>query len=83
MISTLRAISSSRPVGNREVDLQERVRVAVEHGRDAVLLEQLDVLEPVDVPPGVAASEVDVLDEARVLLVREAVAGEVLGVDRL
>ena len=33
LISTLRAISSSRPAGIGEVDLQERVRVAVEHRR--------------------------------------------------
>src|SRR3712207_8450443 len=40
-----------------EVDLQERVRIAVEDGRHAVLLEQRDVLEPVDVLAGGRRSE--------------------------
>src|SRR3954454_10935190 len=37
------------PRRNREVDLKEGVRVAVKARRHAVLDEQLDVLEPVDV----------------------------------
>ena len=49
------------PCGDREVDLQEGVGVAVEDGRDAVLLEQLDVLEPVDVVPGRRRLQVDVI----------------------
>src|SRR3712207_7011299 len=65
-----------------EVDLQERVRVAVEDGRHAVLLEQRDVLEPVDVLAGGRSQEVDVLDERAVLLVREPLSREVLRVDR-
>src|SRR5438045_1481099 len=36
------------PLGNGEVDLQERVRVAVEDGRDALLAQERHVLEPVD-----------------------------------
>ena len=60
-------------LGDREVDLDERVRVAVEHRRGAVLLEQLDVLEPVDVVTRRGGVEVDALDERDVLLVREAV----------
>src|SRR5579863_507345 len=40
------------PGGDREVDLHERVRVAVEYRRRALLLEQLDVLEPVEVLAG-------------------------------
>ena len=67
--------------GDREVDLDERVRVAVEDGGRALLLEQLDVLEPVDVRAGRGRDQVDVLDQRDVLLVGEAVAGEVLGVD--
>src|SRR4030095_15586195 len=39
-------------LGDREVDLQEGVGVAVEDGRRTLLLEQLDVLEPVDVLAG-------------------------------
>ena len=70
-------------LGDREVDLQEGVRVAVEDRRHAVLLEQRDVLEPVDVLARGRRLEVDVLDERDVLLVREAMAGEELGVDRL
>src|SRR5688500_12290803 len=69
-------------LGNLEVDLQERVRVAVEDGRDAVLLQELDVLEPVEVVAGRGREQVDVLDLADVLLIGEASAGEVLGVDR-
>src|SRR5438445_2255769 len=37
------------PLRDREVDLQERVRIAVEDRGDAVLGQELDVLEPVDV----------------------------------
>ena len=69
-------------LGNREVDLQERVRIAVEHRRHAVLLEQLDVLEPVDVLSRRRGQEIDVLDQRHVFLVREAAAGKGLGVDR-
>ena len=70
-------------LGDREVDLQERVRVAVEHGRDALLLQEVDVLEPVDVVARRRRHEVDVLDQAHVLLVGEALAREVLGVEAL
>src|SRR6266536_3490806 len=69
-------------LGDREVDLQEGVGVAVEDGRRALLLEQLDVLEPVDVGPGRRRLEVDRIDQADVLLVGEALAGELLRVDR-
>src|SRR5512133_2348910 len=68
--------------GDREVDLQEGVRVAVEDSRRALLLEQLDVLEPVDVLAGRGRLEVDPLDQADVLLVGEALPGELLGIDR-
>src|SRR5215210_1936329 len=68
--------------GDVEVDLQERVRVAVEDGRHPLLLEQLDVLEPVDVLARRGGLEVDLLECRDVLLVREALAGQVLGVDR-
>src|SRR5437016_995484 len=67
---------------NREVDLQEGVRVTVEHGRNAVLLEELDILEPVEVRPRRRRLEVDVFDERDVLLVRKATSGEVLRVER-
>src|SRR4051794_6420121 len=69
-------------LGDREVDLQEGVRVAVEHRRRALLLEQLDVLEPVDVLAGRGRLEVDRLDQADVLLVGEALPGELLRLDR-
>jgi hypothetical protein len=74
----LRAIS---PCRNREVDADEGVGVAVEDGRDPLLFEELDVLEPVEVFAGSRREEVDVLDLGDVLLVREAPAGEILGVD--
>src|SRR5262249_24447630 len=64
-----------------EVELEERVRVRVEDGRDAVLLQQLDVLEPVDVAARRAREEVDVGRHRAVLLVRVPSAGQVLGVD--
>src|SRR4051794_13816243 len=70
-------------LGDREVDLQERVRVAVEDGGDAFLAQEVDVLEPVDVLARRGGEEVDVLDEADVLLVGEAPAREVLGVEAL
>jgi hypothetical protein len=70
------------PLRDGEVDLQERVRVAVEDGGDTLLLEQLDVFEPVEVLAGRRREQVDVLDLGDVLLVGEPVAGEVLGVDR-
>src|SRR4051812_25198554 len=53
---------------NREVDLDERVRVAIEDGGRAVFLEQLHVLEPVDVLTRRGRVEVDALDQRRVLL---------------
>src|SRR2546427_6659227 len=68
-------------LGNREVDLQERVRVAVEDRREPVLLEQLDVLEPVDVLARRRCEEVDVVEEVDVLLVRKPPSGEVLGIE--
>jgi hypothetical protein len=68
---------------DREVDPQERVRVAVEDGRDALLDEEVDVLEPVDVLARRGGEQVDVLDQAHVLLVGESLAGEVLGVEAL
>ena len=70
------------PGRDREVDPEERVRVAVEDGRHAVLLEQLDVLEPVQVLAGRRRDEIDVLDERELLLVREAPPREGLGVER-
>src|SRR5262249_35099615 len=68
---------------DREVDLQERVRVAVEDRGRPVLLEERDVLEPVDVLAGRRLEQVDVLDQRDVLLVREPVPCEELRVDRL
>src|SRR5215217_2977749 len=73
------ALAAGRDV---EVDLEEGVQVAVEHRRHALLLEQLDVLEPVDVLTGRGGLEVDALDRRDVLLVREALPRQVLGVDR-
>src|SRR6266545_2253334 len=70
-------------LGDREIDLQEGVGVAVEDGGRALLLEQLDVLEPVDVVAGGRGQEVDALDERDVLLVWEALPRQVLGVDRV
>jgi hypothetical protein len=67
-------------LGDRKIDPQERIAVAVEDGGDAFLLEQRDVLEPVDVLSGRRFEEVDVLDERDVLLVRKAVAREGLGI---
>src|SRR5439155_3953786 len=71
--------------GDREVDLQERIRVAVEDRRDTVLLEELDVLEPVEIRARRRREQIDLLDEGDVLLVRKAMAGEVLRIqgDRL
>src|SRR5579859_28881 len=69
-------------LGDREVDLQERVRVAVEHGWHPVFFEQLDVLEPVDVLARRRSEEIDVLEQRDVLLVRETMTREGLGVDR-
>src|SRR4051812_8058247 len=68
--------------GDREVDLQEGVGVAIEDSGRALLLEQLDVLQPVDVLPGRGRLEVDILDQAHVLLVGEAPPGELLRIDR-
>src|SRR3954451_21162033 len=70
------------PRRDREVDLEERVRVAVEDGGHVVLDEQFDVLEPVDVLARRRRDEVDVVDERDVLLIREPVPREHLGVDR-
>jgi hypothetical protein len=69
------------PLGDREVDLQERVRVAVEDGRDPLLLEEVDVLQPVDVLPRSGRLEIDVLDQRDVVLVGEALTRELLGGD--
>jgi hypothetical protein len=69
------------PLRDGEVDLEEGVRVAVEDGRDSLLLEELDVLEPVQVLARRRGGEVDVLDERDVFLVREAMAREVLGIE--
>src|SRR4029453_14040208 len=68
-------------LGNREEDLKEGVVVGVEDRGHAFLLEELDVLEPVDVLAGRRRQQVDVLDQGDVLLVREAAAREGLGVD--
>src|SRR3954465_284692 len=65
-----------------EVDLDERVRVAIEDRWGALFLEQLDVLEPIDVLAGRGGVEVDVLDQRDVLLVGEALPRQELGVDR-
>ena len=54
------------PLGDGEVDLDERVRVAVEDGGKPLLLQELDVLEPVEVIPGRGGEKVDVLDWAAV-----------------
>src|SRR6185312_9379603 len=70
------------PFRDVEVDLQERVRVAVEHRRHPLLLEQLDILEPVDVLARRGRLEVDAVERRDVLLIREALAAQVLGVDR-
>ena len=70
-------------LGDGEVDLDEGIAVAVEDRRRAVLLQELDVLEPVQVLARGRGVEVDVLDERDVLLVREAAPGEELRVDRL
>ena len=70
------------PFRDREVDLEKGIAVAVEDRRHAVLLEERDVLEPVDVLTRCRREQVDVLDERDVLLVREAVPGEELGVER-
>src|SRR3954465_14946729 len=69
-------------IRDREVDLEERVRVAVEDGRDAFLDEQLNVLEPVDVLARRRRDEVDVVEQRDVLLIREPLPRENLGVDR-
>src|SRR3954454_9019331 len=50
-------------LGDREVDLEERVRVAVEDGSDPVLDEELDVLEPGDVLARGRGEEIDVVEE--------------------
>src|ERR671918_528299 len=63
------------PLGDREVDLQERVRVAVEDGRDSLLL------EPVDVLARGGRLEIDVLDQRDVVLIGKALARELLGGD--
>src|SRR3977135_1316704 len=63
------------PRRNLEVDLEERVRVAVEDRGHAVFLQKLDILEPVDVLARRRRDEVDVLDERSVLLIREPPAG--------
>ena len=68
---------------DREVELQERVRVAVEDCGRALFLEQLDVLQPVEVLARSGRLEVDLLDHADVLLIGVAPAREELGVDRL
>src|SRR5262249_37399603 len=70
------------PVRDREVDPQEGVRVAVEDGGRALLLEQLDILEPVQVLPRGRRVEVDVLHQRDVLLIGKALAGEILRIDR-
>src|SRR5919106_1537224 len=70
-------------LGDREVDLQEGIAVAVEHRRDTFLLEELDVLEPVQILARCRRHQVDILDERDVLLVRETVPGEELGVEPL
>src|SRR6266545_6870582 len=73
------------PRGDREVDLEERIRIAVEHRRYAVLLEELDVLEPVEVRSRRRGEQIDLLDEPDVLLVRKAMSREILRIqgDRL
>src|SRR5262245_41042917 len=68
-------------LGDLEVDLQERVRVPVEHRRRPVLLEQVDVLQPVEVLARRELVQVDLLDQRPVLLVREAMPRELLGVE--
>src|SRR3982751_4002262 len=67
---------------DREVDLDEGVGVAIEDRRRALLLQQLDVLEPVDVRARRCGLEVDPLDQRGVLLVGVALAREELGVER-
>ena len=64
-----------------EVDLEKGVGVPVKHRRDALLLEQVDVLQPVEVPAGRQLHQVEVLDERDVLLVLEPTTGEGLGID--
>ena len=70
------------PFGDPKIDLEERIRVAVEHCRDGVLFEELDVFEPVEIRSRRRREQVDVLDERDVLLVREAMSREVLRVER-
>src|SRR4051812_2050864 len=67
------------PGRDREVDLDEGVGGAVENRRRALLLQQLDVLEPVDVGARRGGLEVDPLDQRGVLLVGVALAREELG----
>ena len=71
------------PLGDVEVDADEGVRVAVEDRGRALLLEELDVLEPVDVLARGRRLQVDVVQFGDVLLVGLALPREVLGVDVL
>src|SRR5947208_2881531 len=69
------------PLRDREVDLEKRVRVAVEHRGNAVLGQEPNVLEPVDVVARRRGDEVDIRDERHVLLIRKAMPGQVFRVE--
>src|SRR5713226_312187 len=69
------------PLGNLEVDLQERVRVPVEYRRHTVFLQQMDILEPVDVLAGSVGHQIQVFDQGHVVLVGKSLPGEFLGVN--
>src|SRR5918999_518597 len=70
-------------LGDREVDLEERVRVAVEDGGHPFLYEQLHILQPIEVRAGRGGHQIDAFELADVFLVGKTPAGELLGVDDL
>ena len=66
---------------DREVDLEEAVRVAVEHGRNAVFDQQRDIFEPVEILARCGGDKVDAVDEGDVFLVWVSATGKLLGID--
>src|SRR6516165_2934961 len=68
-------------LGNLKMDLEKGVGVPVEDRRDAILVHQVDILQPVEVLARGRRDEVNVVYQGPVELIGEGPPGQFLGVD--
>ena len=68
-------------LGNLEMDLEKGICVPVEDRGDAILVHEVDILEPVEVLARRGRYEIDVVNQGPVELVGKGLPGQFLGVD--